>query len=97
VNRSQRRALAKKKGHGRVTPKKEKAPRMFATVTDEAGNEKRVELHGTRVSQEEAEAAQRRETERLMAESEHAEQSMRLRAHVHGLWVPGDPIPGQER
>jgi hypothetical protein len=90
MNRAQRRAQAKK--HGRTTERKAKAPRLFATVTDDAGNEKRIELSGEQVSEEEVRAAQHRETERLMAESKLEEERMRFRGHVHGLWMPGDPL-----
>jgi hypothetical protein len=86
MNRQQRRAQAKK---GRVTPKKEKAPQMFADVTDEAGNKKRIKLHGTRVSEEEVAAAQERSIEQMRRESEAEEMAMRIRARVHGLWIPG--------
>lgn len=94
ANRAQRRA-AGRKPTGRVTPKKERAPKLFATVTDEEGNTKRIPIHGERVSAEEVQAAQERETQRLMAESQLEEAKIRARAHIHGLWVPGDPIPGQ--
>jgi hypothetical protein len=81
MNRQQRRAQAR----GRVTPKKDKAPVLFADVTDETGKVKRIRLRGEEVSPEEYERAQR---ERRELE----ERRLRFEAHVHGLWLPGDEL-----
>lgn len=82
MNRAQRRAQAKKRG--RVTPKKEKVPKMFATVTDAEGNTKRVELAGEELTPAQLEAIQ-------LQEARQREAQARLVAHAHGLWLPGDP------
>lgn len=94
ANRAQRRAAAKaQRHHGRVTDKKPRG--AFVTVRNPETGEILETVPATEMTEEELEA-QRVVIERSRQAAVEQEQAqMRLRAHVHGLWVPGDPIPGQ--
>lgn len=83
--------MSKGKGrsNGRVTAKKEKAPKAFMTVTDAAGNTKTVEVQGEPVSQEEMEAQQFVQQRARQAAAEQDEARLKMRARIHGLWIPG--------
>jgi hypothetical protein len=86
MNRSQRRAAAKKASHGRVTPKKDK-PGAFVTIRDENGRViKTVPVEPEEVSEEEFMEVQRQQ-------AAHKEAQMKARAHMVGLWIPGDAAP----
>jgi len=84
MNRAQRRKAAKQANHaGRVTPKKKPVPRAFATVTDGAGNTKRVEIQGEEISAEEMRFLQEQE-----AQQKAAQAALHIRAR--GFLLPGD-------
>jgi hypothetical protein len=90
MNRQHRRAAAKR---GRSTPKKERGPVLVATVTDAEGNEKKILMRGEPVTEDQMREAEAQkavlERSRQLAD-ERKEAEMRLQAHVHGLWLPGD-------